>query len=231
LLLPALVVGCKREKPPLEDDTPAEGVTPPVVKDSTEGLMFAWIDEKGEGHVVEKVADVPIVGRDAVRVMDPNSYDTAHPDRIFIVDLRVAGPDGAYPVRSATREELDAIALARRSKAGPTLASAATPSPKEAPPGGPQVNAQPPSNARPAVVLYGASWCGACKQAAAYLKRKGVPFVEKDIEEDANAAREMQSKLAHAGKRGGSIPVIDIRGKIMVGFDPQSVDNALGPVL
>lgn len=231
LVLPA----CKRAKPQPVEQPPAAAA--PVVKDSTEGLIFSWIDDKGEFHVVEKPTDVPIVGRDAVRVMDPTNYDTDHPDKVFIADLRVAGPDGAYPVRVATRDELDAIALARRSKAGPTLASASHPVSSGGAPaaGGPPATqgiAQGPSGAaRPAVIIYGASWCGACHQAAAYLKKKGVPFVEKDIEADANAAREMQSKLAHAGKRGGSIPVIDVRGKVMVGFNPQGIDGALGTAL
>jgi glutaredoxin len=93
-------------------------------------------------------------------------------------------------------------------------------------------NGSDPNGApRPTVILYGASWCGPCHQAVAYLKRKGVSFVEKDIEEDANAAREMQSKLARAGMHGGSIPVLDVRGKLMVGFNPQEVDSALGAAL
>jgi glutaredoxin len=230
LVLLLAAASCKKAKPkPVEE--PA--VAAPVVKDSTEGLLFAWIDDKGEFHIVEKTTDVPIAGRDAVRVMDPTNYDTSHPDRLFVGDLRVAGPDGSYPVRVTTRDELDAIALARRAKSGPTLASAAQPHPEG--PGGSasaQGNAQGPSGAvKPAVIIYGASWCGACHQAAAYLKKKGVPFVEKDVEEDANAAREMQSKLARAGKRGGSIPVLDVRGKVMVGFNPHEVEQALGQAL
>jgi len=235
---------CKRPTPDADAVSQEAGAVTPAVKDDTTGLLFAWIDEKGEFHVVEKTADVPIVGRDAVRVMDPNNYDTSHPDRVFIADLRVAGADGAYPVRVATRDELDAMALARRGKSGPTLASAAHPPPAAAsgqaqaltggappPEGQPGAAVPQPGSPRPAVIIYGASWCGACHQAAAYLKQKGVPFVELDIEADANAAREMQAKLVHAGKRGGSIPVLDVRGRIMVGFNPQEVDSALGQAL
>lgn len=77
------------------------------------------------------------------------------------------------------------------------------------------------------VIIYGASWCGPCHQAQAYLKKRGVPFVEKDIEDDPGAAAEMQKKLQRAGIRGGSIPVIDVKGKILVGFSPGAVDAAL----
>ena len=81
------------------------------------------------------------------------------------------------------------------------------------------------------MIIYGASWCGPCHQAAAYLKGRGIDFVEHDIEKDSSAAREMQGKLAKAGKHGGSIPVLDVRGRILVGFDQRAVDQALGTPL
>ncbi len=211
-------------------------VAPLVVSDTTEGLLLTWIDDKGDFHVEQKVADVPLVGRDAVRVVDPNRDDGTHPDRIFVADLRNAAPDGTYPVRVTTRAEFDAIAEARRQKNGPTLASVTTGSDGGGLPSAPQQQAQgtlpdPSAAVRPAVIIYGASWCGACHQAAAYLRKKGVAFVEKDIEADANAAREMRAKLARAGLHAGSIPVLDVRGKVMVGFNPQEVDAALGDAL
>ncbi|HZU85037.1 MAG TPA: glutaredoxin domain-containing protein, partial [Polyangiaceae bacterium] len=64
-----------------------------------------------------------------------------------------------------------------------------------------------------------------------YLRRKGIPYVEKDVEKDPAAAREMQQKLARSGLRAGSIPIIDVRGKVMVGFNPAEIDAALGSAL
>jgi hypothetical protein len=64
-----------------------------------------------------------------------------------------------------------------------------------------------------------------------YLRSKRVPFVDKDIEKDRDAAREMQAKLAKAGRSGGSIPVIDVHGKILVGFSPSAMDAALGQAM
>jgi hypothetical protein len=37
----------------------------------------------------------------------------------------------------------------------------------------------------------------------------------------------MKSKLDRAGLRGASIPVIDVMGRVLVGFSPSSVDGAL----
>ena len=42
-----------------------------------------------------------------------------------------------------------------------------------------------------------------------------------------SVASEMQQKLAKAGRRGGSIPVIDVRGQILVGFSAAEIDRAL----
>lgn len=212
LTLFVLVTGCKR--PPPASDV----VVLPVVTDASTELLLTWIDEKGEFHVEQKVADVPVGSRDVVRVADPVK-DPPKLDDVFVADLRNPGPGGAYPVRTMSRTEFEKVAVERRQKSG-----AAVLAPKGA-------DNAPPAAARPAVIIYGASWCGPCHQAAAYLKKRGVPFVEKDIEEDRLAAREMQQKLASAGMRGGSIPVIDVRGKVLVGFDERAMDRALGQAL
>jgi glutaredoxin len=151
-------------------------------------------------------------------------------DRVFVADLRTAGGDGIYTVRAVPRAEFENVAVARRAKDGgavlaPKAAATAAPEGAGAGTGGGDVAG------RPAVIIYGASWCGPCHQAAAYLKKKGVAFVEHDIEQDSSKAREMHAKLAKAGMRGGSIPVLDVRGRILVGFDARAVDQALGQAL
>jgi glutaredoxin len=211
------VVACRREVPGVVLDA-----TPPVVTDATTGLRFTWIDEKGNFHGVDAVADVPPGSRDVVRVADPAKEDP--PDQIFLADLRNAGPDGKYAVRAAPRDELDKIVVARRAKHGAVLAD--TPAGASGSPS-PSALGSALEGAAPDVIIYGASWCGPCHQAAAYLKQRGVAFVEKDIEQDRTAAREMQAKLSRAGIAGGSIPVIDVRGRVLVGFDRGAVDRAL----
>jgi glutaredoxin len=203
-----------------------------VVRSETTGLLLTWIDDKGDFHVETAVTDVPMMGRDAVRVVDPGRDESAHPDQVVVADLRQAGPDGAYPVRTMTRADFEAMAVARREKAGPTMASAAPPAapPNGAPPGADTDTSKHAAGAV-VVVIYGAEWCGACHEAARYLRSKGIPYVDKDVEKDPDAAREMQQKLAKSGLHEGSIPVIDVRGKIMVGFNPAEIDAALGQAL
>lgn len=203
----------------------------PIVTDASTDLLLTWIDEKGDFHVEQKVADVPPGARDIVRVVD-GATEAPAGDDVFIADLRNLAADGKYAVRTMKRSELDGIAAERRKKHGNVLAAAPAASggggvtPKGSP-AGDHGSAPSDPNARPDVIIYGASWCGPCHQAAAYLTKRGVRFVEKDIEADSGANREMQAKLAKAGKRGGSIPVLDVRGTLLVGFDPGSVDVAL----
>lgn len=84
-----------------------------------------------------------------------------------------------------------------------------------------------PTYSKVVAIVYGASWCGACHQAEAHLKRRGVKTILKDIEADRSAGEEMALKLQKAGGHRGSIPVIDINGQILVGFSTQSLDRAL----
>jgi glutaredoxin len=212
-------------------DADAVGV---VLKDDSEGLLLTWIDDKGDFHVETRVADVPLMGRDSVRVVDPNKDEGTHADRVFVADLRQVKPDGTYPVRVMTRTDFEALALNRREKSGPTLASAGPAAPPAPSSTAAVADTEPgttPPAGRPVVIIYGAEWCGACHEAARYLRSKGIAFVEKDVEKDQGAAREMQQKLARSGQRSGSIPVIDVRGKVLVGFNAQEVDGALGQAL
>jgi glutaredoxin len=227
LALVALVVACRRAPVAAHD----AGAVSVVVRPESQGLLLTWIDDKGDFHVETAVSDVPMMGRDTVRVVDPRDQVAAPmaEDDVVVADLRQAGPDGSFPVHAMARSAFEALAVARREKTGPTLAN---PSPQGAP-AAPSGSDQPaaPGKIGGAVVIYGAEWCGACHEAAKYLRHKGVPYVDKDVEKDPAAAREMQQKLAKNGLSGGSIPVIDVRGKVMVGFNPAEIDAALGQAL
>lgn len=72
------------------------------------------------------------------------------------------------------------------------------------------------------VIVYSADWCGFCRMTKNYLTQKGIAFTEKNVETDPEAAQEAVEK---SGQRG--IPVIDIDGTIIVGFDRPTIDTAL----
>ena len=72
------------------------------------------------------------------------------------------------------------------------------------------------------VIIYSANWCAFCHAAKDYLKKKGIPFTERDVEQDPAFARESVEKSGQTG-----IPVLDINGEIIVGFDRPRIDAAL----
>lgn len=72
------------------------------------------------------------------------------------------------------------------------------------------------------ITIYSAVWCGFCHMAKDYLEKKGIEFTEKDIEKDTAFAKEAVDKSGQMG-----IPVIDINGTIIVGFDRPAIDKAL----
>jgi glutaredoxin len=219
---------CKRRPTGDELFDPAEPVskTLPELKlaEDTPDLMLTWVDAKGDAHAVSKAADVPAEGRDHVRVVVTTREEGTR-DLFYVTNLTVKGGDGTYPVSTMTRREWDNLITERRQALAAPSASAGAPlDPPSA------AAADPGAKAHPAgftVIVYGASWCTACHQAVAYLKRRKVPVVEKDIEQDPAAESEMRAKLARAGVHGGSIPVIDVKGKILVGFEPHALEAAV----
>lgn len=72
------------------------------------------------------------------------------------------------------------------------------------------------------ITVYSADWCAFCHMTKQYLKQKGVEFTEKNVETDIEAANEAVGK---SGQRG--IPVIDIDGEIIIGFNRPAIDSAL----
>ena len=73
------------------------------------------------------------------------------------------------------------------------------------------------------VTIYTTSVCPYCHMAKEYLGKKNIKFKEVNVEEDEAAAREMIQKSHQMG-----VPVLDISGTIIVGFDKSGIDKALG---
>ncbi len=72
------------------------------------------------------------------------------------------------------------------------------------------------------VTIYTATWCAFCHAAKQYLDTLGVKYEDLDVETDpANG----MAALTKSGQRG--IPVLDIDGDIVIGFDRPKIDNAL----
>lgn len=75
---------------------------------------------------------------------------------------------------------------------------------------------------QPNITVYSATWCAFCKAAKDYFDKLGVKYTDKDVDTDPTFMTEAVDK---SGQRG--IPVIDINGKIIIGFDRPAIDAAL----
>lgn len=72
------------------------------------------------------------------------------------------------------------------------------------------------------ITVYSATWCAFCHMAKQYFDKLGVKYADRDVEQDMQAASDAVSKSGQMG-----IPVIDIAGDIIVGFDRAKIDTAL----
>lgn len=72
-------------------------------------------------------------------------------------------------------------------------------------------------------VVYSTPTCPYCKMAKEYFDEKGVAYEEVNVAADPARADEMVRKSGQMG-----VPVIDIDGTIIVGFDKAKINSALG---
>ena len=72
------------------------------------------------------------------------------------------------------------------------------------------------------VIVFSTPTCSFCSMAKKYFREKGIKFREVDVSHDPIAARDM---VRRSGQQG--VPVIDIGGRIVVGFDRVKIDKYL----
>ena len=73
------------------------------------------------------------------------------------------------------------------------------------------------------IKVYGTPTCPWCTKAKTFLKDKGIKFTDVDVSKDRDAAEEMMEKSGQMG-----VPVLDINGTVIVGFDQGAIEQALG---
>lgn len=71
-------------------------------------------------------------------------------------------------------------------------------------------------------IIYTTITCPFCKMAKEHFKQKGIEYEEKDVTHDPALQQEMIQKSGQL-----AVPVIDIGGKIIVGFNKTAIESAL----
>ena len=72
------------------------------------------------------------------------------------------------------------------------------------------------------VKVYSTNMCPWCSVAKDFLRKHNIEFEDINVQEDQKAAQEMIKKSGQMG-----VPVIDIDGTIIIGFNEQAIKKAL----
>lgn len=73
-----------------------------------------------------------------------------------------------------------------------------------------------------AINVYTTPSCTYCTKAKNWLRENGIRFTEYNVASDQRRADEMMRKSGQMG-----VPVIDVNGKVIVGFKQDEIQRAL----
>ena len=77
------------------------------------------------------------------------------------------------------------------------------------------------------VTIYTTQTCTYCKMAKEFFKEKNINYSEVDLGTNAVKREEMRAKMESVGQ-GLSVPIIEVGGKLILGFDRASLASELG---
>jgi len=218
----ALASACEDEKPPAPPPAAAPG-SPEAERDAAAAAAFfepgatpavlTYAGDRGKFDDTSKPEAVPEEAKGLVRVKLLEGQ-AAPPGKVWVANLRTPEPDGkTFRLQAVERDDFEELALGQGRSSAVELPSGLEPPPQVAVTDG--------------VIVYKTAWCGVCKQVESYFKKKGVAYEAKDIEKDRSAAAELQAKAQAKHVRTGSVPVIDVRGELIVGFDRARLEKLL----
>jgi glutaredoxin len=223
-LVALAATACQRSVPA------APTVEPPlqqleVLKDGRH--LFTYVEPSGAFATTDKPEIIPEPSRKLVRVIDPGQTKPAGSGSVYVTDVNALLTGGKAPARPMPREAFETAAMAQLPP-GASSPRAAPGADHATPPPGVDGGAPVSPPGKAVVTIYGTSWCGACRQARAYFAERKIPFADKDIEQDPVAARELGEKAAKMGIPTDRVPVLDVRGRLLLGFDRARVEALLG---
>lgn len=73
------------------------------------------------------------------------------------------------------------------------------------------------------VIIYTSPTCHFCHMAKDFFDANRISYIEKDVSRDRDAANEAREKSGEM-----AVPVIDMDGEIIIGFDKRAIEKSLG---
>lgn len=191
--------------------------------------LFTYMEPKGDFSTTDKPEVIPAQSRSVVRVFDPSNpaQKNAAGAEIYVADVNVLLKSGKAQAKPLSREAFETAAMAQLPAGENSPLSARPAHAANEPPLAPWDAGAHPTGT-PVVTIYGTSWCGACRAARQYLTERKIPFADKDIENDPAAAQELRDKASKMGIPTDRVPVIDVRGRLLLGFDRARIEALLG---
>lgn|GEM_PF-572283 len=222
------IVACSAELPPKPAEQTAEpsiarpkgtdsapdsaGAQAWLEKDAT-AIILTYAADRGHFKDTSVAEDVPPEAKGLVKVA---LLEGPRPPagQVWVTNLaELESPDARAALRAIPRVDFEELALGNGRKSAIEL-----PSGLELP----DIKA-----ASEGIIVYKTEWCGVCKKLTAYLDKKGVAYTALDIEKDKDAAAELKAKASAKGMSTGSVPVIDVKGELIVGFDRRRLEALL----
>jgi glutaredoxin len=209
--------GCEPERPPAPEASPArpqtETSTEVFLAPDQDAVVLTFAADRGSFTDSSKIDDVPEGSRGLVRVTLVGG-EPPPSGRVWVANLNAPEADGRFKLSTVERAMFEELALGQGHASQVELPEGLEPpSQPVAPAGG--------------IIVYKTDWCGVCKKVESYLARKGVPYEAKDVEKDREAAAELQAKAKKVGVSTGSVPIIDVGGELIVGFDRARLEKLL----
>lgn len=74
------------------------------------------------------------------------------------------------------------------------------------------------------LIMYCRSWCGDCMRAKAWLRERGIPYIEVDVEKDPEARR----RAAEINNGDLHTPTFVMGEETCVDFRPERLEDMVG---
>lgn len=208
-----------KDPEPAPEPAPAPGELRPLSFGAGELVELEYIDLHARHRTARGIGAVPAISRKVVRVTPPTPAPAVAGDdgRVHVADLTQPDARGEYTTVIMPRFEFEARALA----ALPPGEASRVPLPEA-------ITEPGPVRAHEQVIVYGTSWCGACRQARELLDELQIESSFVNVDTDPAGARALAVKAARVGLTADRVPIIDVHGRLLVGFEPSRLRSLLG---